>query len=180
MPNPFFNKQKNTSTEVPNTPQRIDPLPESYAGDNLPYRGLVNHGVKETDKPVGPVEHFDRGAATLPVYHDYVPEPEPIPVRVVGEGGSMIASRIAQVPIPSDGTVTQILPRMKNRKTAIVQNGSGGIVTLLTDRNGQTWMGYSLAANAQFTVNAQTELYASSTAGSTVTVYVEYYVEEES
>lgn len=178
MPNLFNNKQKNQGTQ-PQDHQALTPIPESYEGDNIPYRGMENHGVKANEHFTEPVEGYQRGAATLDVYHDYEPEPEPIPVRVVGEGGGMVASRIYQIPLPADGTVTQILPRMKERQRAILQLNAQS-VTLLTDRNGQVWNGLTLAASAQFTVNAQTEMFASTTnAGAVVTVYVEYNVKEE-
>lgn len=177
MPSMFGNKQKNTGTQ-PLEKNAVVPVPESYAGDNIPYRGMEQHGVTAHEHFTEPTEHYARGAATLDVYHDVKPEVEPIPVRVVGQGGSMLASRIYQIPLQADGTVTQILPRMKERQRAILQVNAQA-VTLLTDRNGQVWNGFDLAASSQFTVNSQTEMFASTTnAGAVITVYVEYSVKD--
>lgn len=179
MPSLFGNKQQNVGKAPPNNNGKQSPLPESYEGDNKPWRGIENHGVAAHEHFTEPVEEFQRGEATLTEeFHTFPAEPDPIPVRVVGEGGTLIASRVYQVPLPSDGTVTQILPRMKERVKAILQ-GNAQTVTLLTDRNGQVWNGFLLAASAQFTVGSQTELYASTTnVGAVVTVYVEYTVQE--
>lgn len=80
MPNPFVNPlQKVTSTKPQERP--IEPLPESYAGFNHPYRGVENHGVDSEYEIDPPTYHGDND-------EDYEPADKvipPIPVKVVTE-----------------------------------------------------------------------------------------------
>lgn len=128
MPNPFFNRQKATSTNVPDR-QRITPVPESYAGDNHPYRGTENHGVPDTENPHDPSVEFDNEATHLIVYDEEVPEPEPIPVKVMNQaGGRRVGFRTFRTVVPIDGTPIQVLGRNdKRRNLTILNNGDRSV-----------------------------------------------------
>lgn len=128
MPNPFFNRQKATSTNVPDR-QQVTPVAETYAGNNHPYRGIEDHGVPDTVDPHDPHMEFDNEASHLIVYDETVPEPEPIPVRVVNQaGGRRIGFRTFRTVVPIDGTPIQILGRNdKRRNLTILNNGDRSV-----------------------------------------------------
>lgn len=84
MPSPFLRAQQAISKKV-NRPEPITPVAESYAGDNVPYRGVNDHGVTVADDWRDP--HDDMSVRPdgrlVDVYEHDQPEPEPIPVYLV-------------------------------------------------------------------------------------------------
>ena len=83
MPNPFVELPRNRSRRIDVEREPIEPVPEEYAGDNNPYRGIETHGVAPTERP-SPVPKFTSGVEVE--YLDEVREPEPVPVRIVQSG----------------------------------------------------------------------------------------------
>ena len=104
--------------------EAIEPMPENYVGDSIPYRGVVNHGVPVSEPFLNTDELED--AENPPV--EYVPPvepPEPVPVRIVTEAsrerrywrayGFQVAT-----------TSTRIVSRNDFRRRLVIKNQTSG------------------------------------------------------
>lgn len=115
---------------------RMEPVPDNPAGENVPYRGAVDHGVPFTEP-----EHIDEAHYHTGRPVEYLPEQEadkqePVPVIIVREGVREIRT-VHTVAIPlMAGQPSQILARDDKRLSAsmyVVPN------TLTTDNN-RVWV----------------------------------------
>ncbi len=80
MPNPLMSPQMNTGKR-PQNHEVYTPVEEEWEGENLPYRGTQDHGVKHQEVDVYEDDYKDETT-----YTDYDGETrDPVPVRVVGE-----------------------------------------------------------------------------------------------
>ena len=195
MVNPLVNKALKTSKD-PQHHEPVQPVPEHYAGDNNPYRGIEPHGVKPTFRPGDPEMEYDNGEASrLAHYVEAEPEPEPIPVRIVSDKGSVTAMRSFRVQLPQDGTPVRILGEMRERKNAMIHAGpnfgtdfaiasdpaqlanfgwnayihSNNAGTLSLTTQGDVWACATKLDPAQLPVTAPVELH----------ILVEYWIDEQ-
>lgn len=64
-------------------PEAVQPVPEHYEGVNFPYRGTEQHGVAVPEGTEFNTREFQYKEEDPEEYAEPLPEPEPIPVRVV-------------------------------------------------------------------------------------------------
>ncbi len=118
MPNPFV---RIGATNVGHQPQeRFQPIPESYVGDNNPYRGIENHGVDPTCDPREIEEYQD---SQIKVHYEDEPEiPDPIPVRIVTEKSIELHRWRVVRTMTKENEAVQLLGRMRTRTIMQIKN----------------------------------------------------------
>lgn len=183
MRNPFLAPQRNQSREE-DTPKRgLTPIPDNPAGDNVPYRGVVDHGVDWDESQSRDVPGYgDREVVT---YEEPPNEPEPVPVRIVEEG-SRERRRVRTVRAYAGGstvgTSRAILGEDDMRTRARIKNLHATkqvfISDTLMDFTGVFLNGYPLAPGESYETYSHEPLYAvvDDTADSPVAVIMEYGV----
>lgn len=106
------------------TQEDYTPVPDNPAGANIPYRGVVDHGVPVQQEELPDEAHYWTGR---PV--EYLPEetePDPIPVRVVNQGARELRRFSATQPVLSfsNGNAVQqvrIAGRDENRTKLLIR-----------------------------------------------------------
>lgn len=126
MPNPFMRTvQQNTSDEAmtPDRPHPTAPVLETYDGSNHPYRGIESHGIEDTGRPTNPQMEWADGTRKV-VYDEDKPAPDPVPVRIVTEGGEELrkfrASSVYAGVYPR-----RIIGRNRDRTSVKIYNSGG-------------------------------------------------------
>lgn len=166
MPNPLLGSRRNTSRTNVDRPVAIEPAVEEYEGDNLPYRGVVDHGVsgsvdfRETSEDMP--DHDGRQVAVYEVPED---GPEPVPVRVVNS--SRVERRAFRVitayaTAGSGASGRMILDQDESRIQATIRNPGGGQHIHLSDvPHGCTAdFGYSVLSGSSYVTQSQEAIYA--------------------
>lgn len=167
MGNPLVNAQRNTSKpppaeqyDPPYMDGMVTPIPESYAGDNNPYRGTESHGVHPTVDPTNtPGYREDGRPVALPLVPDSEP-PAPLPVRIVNEGGKEFDKwRVATAyAIPQ---ASQIVGALRSRTTLRIRNNSEtDTVYVSPDSSCSPFTGYPLRPGAELSLNSTDPVYA--------------------
>lgn len=123
MPNPLIRGgPANTSREEMTDRTPIAPELEYYEGTNLPYRGVMYHGVEPTER-YNPPDGYSGEVAV--VYEPPPPEQEPVPVRIVDNSSRFrIVARADNRILNYDVTQrpTQLLPYEENRLRVKIVN----------------------------------------------------------
>lgn len=189
MPNPLatpvsvFRNRFSTSRE----PQA--PVPENtYEGDNIPYRGIEDHGVdggKQEPYPDYATGH-DEAGRHVPVYEPEPASPEPVPVYVVRQEGSGMELRRWRtqritVSARTDALQTQIVGRSEQRTTVtFVNTDATRTVWIGPDRDLLASDGFPLGPGKDRTITSEDGFYAQSADGLPIAcgVIVEYSVAE--
>lgn len=105
----------------PKKPEALKPEPEVYEGFNLPYLGVVDHGVEYTNEVVDP-HVVDRTEEAIQ-YGKPAPDPNPVAVRIVNEGAQEIrAWRVHRYTVST--TPVQILNRNESRTRVFIKNNT--------------------------------------------------------
>jgi hypothetical protein len=178
MPNPLlrapFGRQQ--------TPAMADPPKERQAPDVIddigvqevvfPYRGTEPHGVAPTEHPTS-APGFNEDTVLADVTPE-APEPEPVPVRIVSQGGREVVQWRSMRAIV-DGSQRLIVGRNERRRNLRIRNmnAAGRTVFIAPDSNVTSYDGWPLAPGTelQFTA-AQSEVYGVSDDGSQVEVAI--------
>ncbi len=181
MPNPFARRPVNTSQSAPTERKGMDPVPEAYAGFNLPYRGVQMHGVEPTADPVATPGYPDKDVV---VYEDEVPEPEPVPVRVVNREARFRRTWKADSKLYAynAGQAFQLLPREENRVKAVVTNFNTTYEALIgASEQMADWLGgYPIGTRASSPeLNTTEEIYVLIPTPAAVDVRIGYIAEYE-
>lgn len=166
MPSPFLRARQVTSKPV-DRPTPIAPVPEEYAGDNLPYRGTNNHGVdgsedwRETSED-GPLRSDGR---LVDVYEHDEPQPEPIPVYLVNQSSrERRAFRVvtAYAGGSNRGTARAVLGMDETRTKATIRCPEWGSPIYLNDapETATAQYGFPLLAGATYQTESQEPVYA--------------------
>lgn len=166
MANPLLSRQKVTSTDPQD--HRVDPVPEAYAGQNWPYRGIETHGVDPNNKP-DDMPGFDGTIPVELVVKD--PPPDPIPVKIVGEGGRQITDWTTST-FTVFGNAIRILDADRNgrRKTALIKNLGPNTAYLGPSSESATgFMAWKLTPGDSLSTNVDTDVYAVAAAATTPT-----------
>lgn len=151
----------------------IEPVPDTYAGELIPYRGIEQHGVKP-----GPSYKDHRDEIRKSVDVEVQPHPHPVTpvlVKVVREGGNesrdwRVISAVASA-VPS-----MVVNRMDTRTLARVLNN--GTVGILVGRSAlmNTNNSFPIAAGQYVEMKHTEDVWVISADGSSqdVRVYVEF------
>lgn len=177
MPNPLVRLgQQNTSQR--DSKEGIAPVPETYAGRNLPYRGVVDHGVDVNTEPVEPQDWTDG----RPVEYDAPPDDVTVvPVRIVEEGARELRrfrTSVAYAGGTDHGRARQIINQDENRTSVTIRNRTIDKTIWYSDKpeTANELGGYPLDAGAEKTLTAHTAVYATveDAADTAVHILVEY------
>ncbi len=173
MPSPFTKYQANVSKRPPDRPEPIEPKVETYAGVNNPYRGIEQHGVEPTGKPIVPADWEDG----RPVEYHVPKEPEPpIPVRIVTEAshelrkmrtyGSLTGTNV--------GNPRQIVAMDEERSTVQIKHIVSSAVVWISHSAAtcNALEGFPLQTGDTYSTDAQTEIYAWADSATPLAVYV--------
>lgn len=189
MPNPLMRAGR-TNTSHGNTavypdsitehPEPATPIAETYAGDNNPYRGTEQHGVEDNNEP-----HPTPGYTTrnVPVRTDPPPPNyDPIPVRIVEEGGREIRSmRTVVMFAPNSGNAALILGRDENRTFARFKNPDEAQVIYINHNphtvDSAAMNGFPVGPGEHYETQTQEEVYASAPGGSEANYVVPMIIE---
>lgn len=157
------------------TPKRVQPEPEHYAGVNFPYRGTETHGV---EPPHG--AEYDTREFQYPEEHPikYLPEEEekpPIDVRVVNSSArERLDWRAVRVSV--DDTGQQILGRHDKRSAVRIRNHDATNPVYIGRSNGvQSYTGFMIPANSElYPFRSTEEIWGITDSGNVVEVSVMY------
>lgn len=146
---------------------RLTPEPDRIAGNNIPYRGDVDHGV-----PSGRVESTDEAHYHLGRPVEFLDDPTedivPIPVRIVGQGARE-TKRVNTNIYRLDPTLNQRMPiagRDEKRDKITVSNignGVGASPVFVGGENVSQVSGFMLAAGASIALITNEPLYVYAT-----------------
>lgn len=161
------------------------PRTETVHGQNLPYRGIVDHGVPGSEPdPDDEAHHFDNARPV--VYDESLAEkaPDPIPVVVVRgkQKREVRAFGVAQIPLAQGGAPYQLVGRDIRRTNVIIRNptGSPGPIWIGPDNGVSAVSGYPLAAGEERNLGTTEPVYViTATPLVTVIVTTEYTKEYE-
>lgn len=184
MPNPFMRGRVVTSKPV-NRPEPITPVPEDYAGDNLPYRGINDHGVSVDEHWRSPSQ--DMGVRPdgrlVDVYEPEEHHQEPIPVYLVNRSSRerrAFRPVVAYAGGTTFGQARQILGQDETRTKATIFNKSVGIDLWISDapETANAMSGFYVKDGTSYVTESQEPVYASAVQANDLPVYiaVEYRV----
>lgn len=121
--NPFVKTgPQNLSKEDTTVKRGIPPVPEDYAGYNLPYRGIETHGVEPNAEPQR-TPGYEEGRPT--VYEAVPQDQEPVPVRIVQEeSDEQPKFSTARTHVVAGRQPMQLLGRDEDRYRLLIANRS--------------------------------------------------------
>lgn len=168
MPNPLVGFVSNRSRrQDAERPTPIAPLPEHYAGDNLPYRGTEQHGVSVAEDWRDPAEDgpLPPDGRLVDVYEPEEKGHDPIPVYIVNSSASeRRAFRVvtAYAGGSNFGKARQIIGRDERRTKATIRCPEWGSPIYLSDTpEGATdKFGFPLLAGQTYVTESQDDVYA--------------------
>lgn len=175
MVNPLARVQV-TSKEPPKRPEAIPPVPEHPAGDNEPYRGVVDHGVKATDKPSPTQANWDtrEGHTYMAPEEEY----EPIPVRIVQQHGNEFRQfRVHRMSVDNTHAV-QLLGRNLGRNSVYISNPDNANAVMISHEREMPLGGFVLNPGQNVTLFTHDEVYAIGTIAAPavqIAQAIEYY-----
>ncbi|HET7414769.1 MAG TPA: hypothetical protein VFI97_03635 [Arthrobacter sp.] len=152
------------SGQHPDGIRPVQPIPEHATEPSeqmLPYRGFDVHGVHGDTSPE-PVPSLD--GQTVVHYREPKPEPDPIPVRIVHEGGREIATFSGSADYATN-VARAIVGENIDRSSVTITNNSA-VTVWLNNNMVSKGNGYPLAAGKDVNWTVQTAIYAVSDDGS--------------
>lgn len=167
----IFNRPMSTSKTDVDRPIAIEPVPERVQGPVFPYRGMETHGVAPNADWRDPEQYdgYERGVEvdTEPVE----PEPDPIPVYIVQQGGreirrTLIGRSFATGTTKGGGASNVVGARFQGhtRRSAKVKNLDTTTVYIGTSQETATAMhGWPLAQNEVWETSGEESIWASGT-----------------
>lgn len=163
MPSPFLRTQQNRSRQSDaDRPVAIAPIPEEYEGDNIPYRGVVNHGVAvdeswrntSEDMPVDP------DGRLVDVYDAEETAPDPIPVYIVNRSSS--ERRAFRVVIAYAGQQpATVVGQDDSRSKVTIRNTNVGATVYIAERpeSANVAFGWPLTEGQTYVSESQEAIY---------------------
>lgn len=149
----------------PERPDRLQPVPETYKGVNLPYRGVQNHGVA-LPEGANPDAYYEASGYDLnPDAFETIPadkEPDPVPVRIVMESArERFPFRCGSLVIPTNSNVLELMGRNDRRiKVRMrVPGSSAGSVIFGGDRNLSSVNGYTITTGGEIEIATTENIY---------------------
>jgi hypothetical protein len=128
------------------TQDRFEPVPDTPAGENIPYRGVVDHGVAYDQPELTDEAHYHMGREVE--YEPEMQEPTPIPVRIVREGEREIRTiQTSHVTLAAGEGSRQILGR-DDRRTSVRIKNLGVDNAFIGNMNVSQYSGWRLDADA--------------------------------
>jgi hypothetical protein len=147
---------------------RMTPVPDNPAGPNIPYRGVVDHGV-----PYAEVESTDEAHYHMGRPVEYTDEPAedvvPIPVRVVTAGARekrYISHAVYSLDAGAGSLRIQIAQRDENRTNLLIRNVGGSGSNQIADmifignENVSEFSGYALLVFGEVQLKTTEAVYA--------------------
>jgi hypothetical protein len=167
MPNRY--SQQPGQATAPDERQPYTPVPEDYAGENNPYRGTETHGVAPSVPPYDVPDYDD---ARPVVFEIAEPEPEPIPVRVVGEHSrEMHDWALTKLPL-NEARAYQLAGRDLRRTSLMVRNEGPDSVYVSPDNNVATYLAIELGPGDSLNLSTQNDVWGTVVTGQTAVVLV--------
>lgn len=178
MPNPIIRRHPLRTSKTPGRTEPIPPQMEAAEGDNIPYRGIVDHGV-----PVAHTFHDFAGYEDTEEGSDkeYEKEPDPIPVRIVTAGGRELRrARTWQDIVPDTTTVRKIAGRNEARTSIVIYNNSAALVWVGFTESVTAYTGFPVNNAGTLSLKCENEIFAVGTSGTPQQLCMceEYSVEE--
>lgn len=176
MPNPLTSSAPlNTSQGAQREP--VTPVVENYAGNNIPYRGVVDHGVDagEVD-PHRPVLWDDGRAVEQELVED--DDTPVVPVRIVNQQSAREFRTFRTSPSYAGGATygraRQILGQDENRNSARIRNTSETETVWIGEspETANSLAGYPILPGESETLAAHSAVYASTEQADDLLVYV--------
>lgn len=166
MPNPIIGRIVTSKRKVDDRPKPVPPTPEQYAGDNIPYRGVVEHGQPVDDNWRDPADDLPQHDGRLvDVYEHESVEPDPIPVYIVNQSSrERRAFRTMQSYAGgTDVGVMRIVGQDDSRTRLTIKVPTGAQTVWVADdsANANSVVGFPIAAGESYTTETQEALYAS-------------------
>jgi hypothetical protein len=186
MPNPLL--RLGTPNQSKQPPQRLEPIPEHYAGNNHPYRGTEDHGIPDNDKPEDSPGYDGNRDAYFELEPTHV---DVVPVRIVAgnESQSRIKFRTHVMQLTVGDQPRILLNRNDKRTKAYIKSISAGTGDLLilggTAEEATLIQGYPIAISntlAEFPTATQGTVYgivAPGAGGSAAGTVINVFIAEE-
>lgn len=152
----------------------IQPVEEPYVGYNIPYRGIVDHGVKSDNKFQDEIPELDYETIADPVQP--LEQLEPLPVKLVNDNPRVRRmSRMFSYTL-DNVTPIMILGEQESRTRALVF--SNGEIVIANDPSQLPNNGFTQPNNQQaLELLSMNAVYAIAKTTATVSIYMEYDVE---
>lgn len=176
MPNPFMRLgTPSMSKAADERPHAVPPVPEEYVGDNNPYRGIENHGVEPTGKPLADIEYDEE----VPGFYEAVKEePDPIPVRIVNVSGRELHRFNTWQDRIQAGTVRAVAGRNTARNSIVILNTGTDTIYIGSSESVASYTGFPVNAGGTLSLNTEDAIYAYAAAEQSVAVIEEFSVKE--
>ena len=176
MPNPFMRiGTPSVSKKADDRPHAVEPIPEEYVGENNPYRGIQDHGVEPTGKPIGGPDYED----DIPAFYEEVkPDADPVPVRIVSAGGRELRRFNTWQEAVAAGTVRMIAGRNNARNSIVILNTGTDTIYVGSSESVASYTGFPVGAGGTLSLNTEDAVYAYAAAQQTVACIEEFSVKE--
>lgn len=180
MPNPFMRLgSTNVSDEemAPDRPRPTAPILETYEGSNHPYRGIESHGVADTGKPSDPQTEWNDGTRKV-VYDDNKNEPDPVPVKIVEQGGREIKSwRIITDKVPANNGIRRVVGANPRRTGLRIKNNNNFFLYIGSNESVASYTGYPMGSFESLDLDIQDEVWVSNPDAANLAdiVVIEYF-----
>jgi hypothetical protein len=162
--------QAKTSAEAPN---RVTPVPEHYAGTVFPYRGTETHGVDPSTEVTIDPEEADYGTTVAVPLEPVEKEQEPVPVKIVGEGGpgELRTWFIIREYVRTGEGPRRIVGQDENRTKVKIRNlHAADTLWIMAEPYNDTNFGYPILAGAELELTAVTDVWAKVGAAADISV----------
>lgn len=160
-------------------PKPLKPEMEHYAGENIPYRGVEDHGVTAHTKPHDVPDFTEESPGV--VYLKPVDEMDPIPVRVVTAGSQEWKRwRVDSYDIPM-GTAVQVAGRNERRYRISIRNqtASGFFYIAPVQEQANLTFGYGVTSRQEISLTSTEPVWVyADSVDSICNILEEYSVEE--
>lgn len=178
VPNPFMRGRVVTSKRV-DRPEPITPVVEEYAGDNVPYRGTVDHGAPYSDDFRETFEDMSLrpDGRLVDVYESEDTETDPIPVYIVNQSSRerrAFRSVVAYAGGTDYGRARQLLGQDESRTRATIYNKSTGIDLWISDsaETANSVSGFYVKDGTSYVTESQEPIYATAVQPGDLAVYI--------
>jgi hypothetical protein len=179
MPNPLLTpEEKNVSKGPSNSLSDHEPVEESYAGENFPYRGIETHGVQPTDDPTNMPDWREDGRIVPIAYVPAGVEVDPVPVRIVNTGSAEVDKwRVST--FYAGVTPVRLIGRDDKRTVLKIKNlTESETVYVSPDSTVSTFSGYPIATGESIELRSTDEVWAVASAdGVVLSALWEYTIE---
>lgn len=157
MRNPLFNTEARPDKDL----QALAPVPERYAGQNNPYRGIEQHGV---ESPLDPMDTPGYGDTVAVELDPAQPRQEPVPVYITNRDARERRDwSVQKWPLNAalSTRAVQIAGVDERRISLLIRNDGPDAIFLNKNPEGATpAFGWELPSGEREEIDAQTEVWA--------------------